>query len=616
MEIKMPIKENEMKALLEKANSLPLRPGVYVMKNAAGTVIYVGKSRKLKNRVSQYFQNSEKNAKTAGMVRSVKDFDYYVCDTEIEALSLENTLIKQYSPKYNIRLKDAKSYPYIKLTDELYPRLVMTRKRGETGKYFGPYSGTSTVFSVINTLSAVLGLPTCKRKFSRDIGKERPCLYYQMNKCCGVCTGKIEADEYLEKIKYATDVLRGHTKEVKASLTEQMYAHAEAERFEAAARCRDTIAALDRLGQKQKVVAPSDTEHDVIGLYHDDLCSCISVFFIRDGAVSDKQEFVYGADRIVDEQNISAFICELYQIREYIPKSILLSFDLEDEDRDTISAYLSERAGRRVAVRTAERGDNKALCDMVRDNAEEKAKAYKNEAEKDDRILTRLAELLSLETYPERIEAYDISNLGREHITAGMIVTDGTKFKKNDYRSFKITSVTDSTDDYASMREALSRRLDHLEDESGSFSELPDLILLDGGKGHVSVVRELLREKDLDISVFGMVKDDFHKTRALCTDTEEISIAKENALFVFIYKIQEEVHRFTVSKMDSAKRKTLTKSSLTKIDGIGDAKAKMLLKHFGGIGAIKTASENEIAAVKGISAKDAAKIKEYFNNKD
>ena len=612
----MPIKESEMKALLEKANSLPLRPGVYIMKNAAGTVIYVGKSRKLKNRVSQYFQNSEKNAKTAGMVRAVKDFDYYVCDTEIEALSLENTLIKQYSPKYNIRLKDAKSYPYIKLTDEDYPRLVMTRKRGEGGRYFGPYSGTSTVFSVINTLSASFGLPTCKRKFPKDIGKERPCLYYQMKKCCGVCTGLVDKEEYLEKIKHATDVLRGQTRDVKIKLTEQMYEHAEAERFEAAARCRDTIAALDRLGQKQKVVAPADTEHDVIGLYHDDLCSCISVFFIREGAVSDKEEFVYGADRIVDEQSISAFICELYNIREYIPRSILLSFELEEEEREAISAYLSERAGRKVTVRTAERGDNKKLCDMVRDNAEEKAKAYKSAAEKDEKVLSRLAELLSLETYPERIEAYDISNLGKEHITAGMIVTDGTSFKKSDYRSFKINSVTNSTDDYASMREAISRRLDHLDDESGSFAELPDLILLDGGKGHVSVVRELLRERGIDIAVFGMVKDDYHKTRALCTDTEEISIAKENALFVFIYKIQEEVHRFTVSKMDSAKRKTLTRSSLTKIEGIGDVKAKLLLKHFGGIGAIKTATESDIAAVKGISQRDAARIKEFFNDKD
>jgi excinuclease ABC subunit C len=251
---------------------------------------------------------------------------------------------------------------------------------------------------------------------------------------------------------------------------------------------------------------------------------------------------------------------------------------------------------------------------MVRDNAAEKAKVYRAENEKDEKVLLRLAELLELEVYPERIEAYDISNLGHEHITAGMIVTDGTKFKKSDYRSFKIGSVTDGTDDYQSMREALSRRLAHLDDENGSFSELPDLILLDGGKGHVSVVRELLRELNIDIPVFGMVKDDYHKTRALCTDSEEISIAKENAIFVFIYKIQEEVHRFTVSRMDSAKRKTLTKSSLTKIEGIGDAKAKALLKHFGGIGKLKAASGEEISAVKGIGKNDAKRIFEYFNS--
>ena len=603
-----------IKALLEKANTLPLRPGVYIMKNAAGSVIYVGKSRKLKSRVSQYFQNSEKNVKTANMVRQVRDFDYYVCDTEIEALSLENTLIKQYSPKYNIRLKDAKSYPYIKITDEEYPRLVMTRKRqNDGGKYFGPYSGTSTVFSVINTLSAVLGLPTCTRKFPKDIGKERPCLYYQLKKCCGVCTGNVTGEEYAEKIKFASDVLRGNTATVKNELTEKMYDAAENERFEAAAKYRDILAALDRLGQKQKVVAAPGTEHDIIALYNDDVCSCISVFYIRDGAVSDKTEYVFGADRIVDEKNITAFICELYRVREYIPKSILLSFDLEDEDRELLSEYLSGLAERKINIRTPERGEMKTLCDMVRDNASERAKNYRNEAEKDEKILLRLAELLKLETYPERIEAYDISNLGHEHITAGMIVTDGTKFKRSDYRSFKIKTVTDGTDDYQSMRETLARRFSHLDDSEGSFSEIPDLILLDGGRGHVSVVRELMDELGIDVPVFGMVKDDFHKTRALCTDTEEISIAKENALFVFIYKIQEEVHRFTVSKMSSAKSKTLTKSSLTKISGIGDAKAKILLKAFGGYTGVKNATFDQLKSIKGISERDARAVADYFN---
>ena len=609
----MAIKESENKTLLEKANTLPLRPGVYIMKNASGSVIYVGKSRKLKNRVSQYFQNSEKNIKTANMVRQVKDFDYYVCDTEIEALSLENTLIKQYSPKYNIRLKDAKSYPYIKITDGAYPKLVMTRKRqSDGGKYFGPYSGTSTVYSVINTLSAVLGLPTCSRHFPKDIGKERPCLYYQMKKCCGVCTGKVTEDEYREKIKFASDVLRGNTASVKRELNEKMLDAAENERFEAAAKYRDTLAALDRLGQRQKVVAAPGTEHDIIALYNDDICSCISIFYIRDGAVSDKSEYVFGKDRIIDESNIASFICELYRVREYIPKSILLSFGIEDEESQLISEYLGSLAGHRVTVRTPERGDLKTLCDMVRDNAAEKAKSYRNEAEKDEKVLLRLAEILGLEVYPERIEAYDISNLSHEHITAGMIVSEGGKFKRSDYRSFKIKTVTEGTDDYQSMREALSRRFAHLDDEEGSFSVLPDLILLDGGRGHVSVVKELLTELGIDVPVFGMVKDDFHKTRALCTECEEISIAKENALFVFIYELQEEVHRFTVSKMSRAKSKTLTKSTLTKIKGIGDAKAKALLKAFGGYSGVKNASLDELVSVKGISRADAENIIDYF----
>ena len=609
----MAIKESENKILLQKANALPLRPGVYIMKNAAGSVIYVGKSRKLKNRVSQYFQNSEKNIKTANMVCQVKDFDYYVCDTEIEALSLENTLIKQYSPKYNIRLKDAKSYPYIKISDGEYPRLIMTRKReNDKGKYFGPYSGTSTVYSVINALSAVLGLPTCKRSFPKDIGKERPCLYYQLKKCCGVCTGQISSEEYAEKIRFASDVLRGNTALVKRSLEEKMLEAAEEERFEAAAKYRDTLSALNRLGQKQKVVASPDAEHDVIALYTDDVCSCISVFYIRDGAVSDKSEFVFGKDRIVDESNIAAFICELYRVREYIPKSILLSFNLDEDEGELITSYLSSLAGRKVNLRTPERGDMKTLCDMVRDNASEKAREYRESAEKDEKVLLRLMEILGLEFYPERIEAYDISNLGHEHITAGMIVCEDGKLKRSDYRSFKIKSVTEGTDDYASMREALSRRFAHLEDEEGSFSNLPDLILLDGGRGHVSVVKELLREMGIEVPVFGMVKDDFHKTRALCTEDEEISIARENSLFVFIYKLQEEVHRFTVSKMSQAKSKTLTKSSLTKIKGIGDAKAKALLKALGGYTAVKGADIETLVAVRGIRPADAENIVEYF----
>lgn len=612
----MPTREEERRALLDKANSLPLTPGVYIMKDRDGRVIYVGKSRKLKNRVSQYFQNGEKNIKTSRMVASVRDFEYFLCDTEMEALTLENTLIKQHNPKYNIRLKDAKSYPYIKITDEAYPRLIMTRKRErDRGRYFGPYSGVSTVFSVLDTLRTVLALPTCNRRFPRDIGKERPCLYYQMGRCCGPCTGKVTEEAYAATISLAADILRGHTGEVKRRLTEEMYAHAEAERYEAAARCRDTIAALERLRQKQTVVAAPDTEQDVIGFFADEVAACVSVFYIRGGAVTDKEDFLAGGERILDEETLGAFICEHYRVREYIPKQILLSFELEAEELEGLSRFLSELAGHKVTLRTPERGSNHTLCELARSNAAEKARQYRLQAEKDEGALVRLAELLELPTYPARIEAYDISNLGTEHLTAGMIVCEDGKFSKGDYRYFKIKSVEGTTDDYASMREALERRLEHLSDGEGSFARLPDLILLDGGRGHVGVVRELMEEKGLDIPVFGMVKDDFHKTRALCTEDGEISIARENAVFVLVYRIQEEVHRFTVSRMDAAKRKTLTHSSLTRIKGIGDAKAKALLAAFGGIAGVKNAAEEELAAVKGISKADAKAIQEYFDSK-
>ncbi len=605
------------RALLEKANSLPLCPGVYIMKDKDDRVIYVGKSRKLKNRVSQYFQNSEKNLKTARMVASVRDFAYYLCDTEIEALTLENTLIKQHAPKYNVKLKDAKSYPYIKITDGPYPRLVMTRKRErDKGKYFGPYSGTATVYAVLDTLNRVLALPTCRRRFPRDIGRERPCLYYQMGRCCGPCTGKLSEEEFAAIMAPAADILRGNTAEVKRHITEQMYAHAEAEQFEAAARDRDTLAALDRLRQKQTVVASPDTEQDVIGYFGDEVAACVSVFYIRGGAVIDKDDHLAGGERILDEETLGAFICEHYRIREQIPRRILLSFSLDPEETEGLSEYLSTLAGHKVTLHTPERGQGKTLCDLVRANAAERVRQHRLDAERDESALARLAELLELPGYPSRIEAYDISNLGAEHLTAGMIVCEEGKFNRADYRTFKIKSLSGTPDDYASMYEAIDRRLSHLSDDGGSFAGLPDLILLDGGRGHVSTIRALMEERGLDIPVFGMVKDDFHKTRALCTEDGEISIARESAVFLLVYRIQEEVHRFTVSRMDAAKRKTLTHSSLTRIKGIGDAKAKALLSAFGGLAGVKAATEAELAAAKGITKADAHNIYTYFHGTD
>lgn len=612
----MSVNGDRLKRLLEKANELPLCPGVYIMKNGSGKVIYVGKSRKLKNRVSQYFQNSSKNIKTSRMVSLVDNFDYIVCNTEIEALTLENTLIKQYSPKYNIKLKDAKSYPYIKITNEEYPRIIFTRTRlNDKAKYFGPYSGTATVFSVLSLLNKSLGIPSCKRKFPRDIGKERPCIYKQMKQCCGVCAGDVSVEEYNALIKSATEILRGNTAKARKAIESEMLKYAEAENFEAAIRCRNTINALGKLAEKQKVVSSSSDNHDVFGLFVSDVCTAISVLNVREGVLVNKSDYVFGNDRVVDDSSLGSFLCDYYRGKDDIPKEVLLSFELDCEERDLVEEYLKSLLEVNVDVRTPERGDKKALAGIAVNNAEQAANRYVSESEKSDGLLASLAEALGLEVLPSRIEAYDISNLGSEHKTAGMIVLEDGKLKKSDYRSFTIKTV-EGTDDYASMQEALKRRFEHIEDESGSFSNLPDLVLLDGGKTHVACIRKALSEMGIEVPVFGMVKDEYHKTRSLCDEENEISIAADKELFVFIYKIQEEIHRFTVSKMTAAKLKTLKTSSLEKIKGIGEKKAKAILLKFGTLDAVKNASVEELALVKGVSIKDAESVYTHFHHSE
>ena len=606
-------KQERMERLLEKANSLPLCPGVYIMKNAQGKVIYVGKSRKLKNRVAQYFQKSEKNLKTARMVSLVEDFDYFVCRTEIEALSLENSLIKRYTPKYNIRLKDAKSYPYIKVTQEEYPRILFTRTRlNDKAKYYGPYTGTATVFSVLTLLHKNFGIPSCKRRFPRDIGKERPCIYYQMKQCCGLCTGEVSRDEYEEMIRAATELLKGNTAKVRHELEEKMLIYSEREQYEAAIRCRNTIRALESLSEKQKVVSSPDDNRDIFGLFVGELASSVSVLNVRDGVVMNKSDFVFGRDKLLNDSALGSFLCEYYRGKGDIPREIYLSFLLDEEEKSLIEEYLLSSASVRAELRVPERGDKKALCDSAVGNAEQAVLQYINESERSDSTLASLAALLGLEALPCRIEVYDISNLGAEHKTAGMIVCENGKLRRSDYRSFSIKSI-EGTDDYACMQEALARRFSHLSDEDGSFAELPDLILLDGGKGHVSSVKETLSQMGIDVAVFGMVKDDFHKTRALCNESEEINIARNQAVFVFLYKLQEEVHRYTVSRMTSAKLKTLKTSSLEKIKGIGEKKAKKLLLAFESLEKLREAELAELQEIKGISEADARAVYDYFH---
>ncbi len=597
--------------LREKAASLPLSPGVYIMKDSSGKVIYVGKSRALKNRVSQYFHEAgSHSAKTEMMTSQIHDFDYILCDTEIEALTLENSLIKLYHPRYNIKLKDDKSYPYLKATvaDE-FPRFLLTRKReSEKAKYFGPYTSTVTVYGIISALQKTFGLPSCRRSFPKDRGRVKNCVYRQLG-CIAPCDPEVSSEKYREAFMEAVSFLSGNYESIITALTEKMEYAAENLAFEAAAAYRDRIRAVQKLEEKQKVVASPDTERDIIAWHVGDPVSAICVFYIRHGKLIDTELFYFSGGEILDSAAVVSFILELYTRREYIPKEINPADILAEEDATVLASLLTEKAGYKVTVRTPFKGETRRLCDMARENAAARSLEYAKSSEKSEKSLVRLAALCGLETVPERIEAFDISNFGDEAITAGMVVYENAKPKKSDYRLFSIKSTT-HRDDYTSMREAVSRHAAHLSDEG---AKIPDLILIDGGENHRNIAAEALAEAGYpQIPVFGMVKDEYHKTRALVGEGGEISIAAEQAVYTLIYNIQEEVHRFTISKMSNKKRKTQKVSTLEDIPGIGKARAKALLAHFGGLAGIKNASEADLQAIRGVTPEIAKNITEYF----
>ena len=598
--------------LRDKANSLPQTPGVYIMKNSEGSVIYVGKSKKLKNRVTSYFTGNSHTYKTAKMVSLVTDFDYIVCKTEIEALTLENVLIKKHSPKYNIKLKDAKSYPYIKVTAEEYPKLFVTReRRGDKARYYGPYQSAQGAHAALDAVMKIFTLATCKRSFPKDIGKERPCIYRDMGRCIAPCTGRVDSTEYRSLVRCAESVLDGNVKETKSLLTLEMNDAAEKMEFERAAVLRDSILALDRLSEKQKVVADTRVNRDVFSLYTSETEGVLAMLSIRGGALVNKNEFILSLSELTSPEDAVSLIVSYYDNAGGIPREIMLDFPITDEDAELLSEYLSISTKYKVAVKMPERGDGRAICDMARKNAEESARQYRLEGEREDKNLRRLATLLALPELPLRIEAYDISNIGNESITASMVVYEGGKLKKSDYRIFNIKT-TSGADDYASMREVMERRLNHIGDGSPSLGEMPDLILLDGGDAHVGTVRPILERMQLEIPLFGMVKDDFHKTRAITDGDREISIAYEAGVYAFIYKLQEEAHRFAVKSSQGAKIKTMTRSSLEKIEGIGPKKAKALLAAMP-LGEIKQSTPDRLAQIKGIGERDAENIYKYYH---
>ncbi len=599
--------------LREKANALPPSAGVYLMKNAEGEVIYVGKSRKLPQRVASYFTGNDHPVKTARMVAAVADFDTILCDSEIEALGLENTLIKKYAPKYNVKLKDAKSYPYIAVTAGEYPRILVTRERTQDGSlYFGPYSGTSDAYANLDTVKRLFSLPTCRRRFPEEIGRERPCIYKQMGRCMAPCTGDVSAKEFKEAIGAAVSVLSGETREAERALRAEMARAAEEERFEAAARARDAILALGKLGEKQKVLADGGVFADAWGLFEGDPTGALSVLSVREGKLVRKNDFTFGATEILTPETATAFLTDHYVRGADIPREVLLGFPATDGMCASLSDFLSTMRGKRVYVKHAQRGEKKALCDMAARNADEAARKETARAARDEETLVSLASLLALEVLPSRIEVYDISNIGKEYTTAGMIVYEDGALKRSAYRTFRIK--TAENDDYGAMKEALTRRFSHKEDEA--FGRMPDLILLDGGQTHVGVGREALREAGLVIPLFGLVKDEHHKTRALCTDEETVGIAHERSVYAFLYKLQEEVHRHALRATMGAKGRTMKHSSLESISGVGRERARRLLTYFGTLKKIKEASVDELCAVRGMTKPAARAVYSHYHSKE
>lgn len=593
-------------------------PGVYLMKNANGKIIYVGKSKCLKNRVSSYFHSSGLNIKTQKLVSNIYDFEIIVTRTESEALVLENELIKRHNPKYNIKLKDAKTYPYIKLSVENgYPYLSMSRRRADLkAKYFGPYTSSYGVNDIIKTVQKIFKIPDCNKKFAFCKKISRPCLSYHLDNCLAPCTGNIPPDDYADSIKEIECFLKGDCKGAVSMLEEKMLTASENLQFEDAAKYRDSISNLKKLGQKQAVVSATKNEDDVFGYVETQTLSCVTVLKVRAGIVSDKDCIFLSPDEINDSEALCDLVLRYYDNFDLIPRNIFLSFDIGIEAEKDLSQTLSTLSGHSVIVHHTERGDKKALCDIAKNNSKEAINTRCAILSDTQETLINIAKLLSLEVVPERIESYDVSNSGETSIYCGMIVLENGKFKKSDYRAFSIKDLN-GQNDYEAMRSAIERRLCHINAEDDvSMNILPDLILLDGGQGHVGTIKELMKNMNFDIPVFGMVKDEHHKTRTLTDGEREISIAKNQQLFNFFYKIQEEVHRYTFGKMDSSRRKNVKTMALLEIEGIGEAKAKALLKHFGSVSEIKNASLEDLAEIPGISENVAKNIIEYFESQE
>ena len=588
--------------LKDKALSLPYAPGVYIMRNIDDKVIYVGKAKKLKNRVSQYFQDTASHSpKTRIMVSHIHHFDVIVAASEFEALVLECSLIKRYSPKYNILLKDDKGYPYLRLNmKEIYPKITLVSRIAEDGaEYFGPYGARAVTHDVMEAINQTLKLPTCSRQFPRDVGKDRPCLNYHMNQCAGWCQESMSCVEYRLRMEQARQLLLGNYKQVASEIKEQMLSAAENLDFELAANLRDRLKAVETLGVKQLVTAGTLADTDVIGYAQTETKACFTVLHFSGGNLLDKD---YEILSVPDDKTeaVSSLLKQYYLSRGLAPKRLLLPFEIEDGE--LFAELLLQRFGRKPKLHIPQRGDNLRLIELANTNAREEAERVTDKEERVNATLVLLGKMLSIDP-PKRIESYDISNISGTDIVASMVVFQDGKPKKSEYKKFKLEGL-ENQDDYASMHQILKRRFTRYQAGDKGFDSAPDLLLIDGGINHAGVAVNALQELGLEFPVFGMVKDDRHRTRALVTPQgQEIRIDNNQAIFSLIGNIQEETHRFAITYHRQLRSKRLRYSELDNIAGIGPKRKQELLKQFKSLTAIGAASLQELER---ILPKDAA----------
>ena len=595
----------------EQLKKLPAEPGVYLMKDQFNNIIYVGKAISLKNRVRQYFQSSKNHSsKVKSMVKNIKSFEYIITDSELEALILECNLIKQYRPKYNVLLRDDKTYPYIKVTtNEDYPRVLKVRRvLKDKAKYFGPYTNLTAVNDTLEIIRNTYPIRTCNIDIDKAIKNNmRPCLNMHIKKCVGPCTGNVSKEEYNEMIEDIIMFLSGKEETLIEILKEKMNKCAMEFNFEEAAIYRDKIRSLEEMMQKQKIDATSsDLNQDVIAMAraHDE--ACVQVFFVRNGKIVGREHFILVG--VMDSSRASilgSFVKQFYMEQEYIPRELIIEDEIEDSF--ILEEWLSTKKGQKVTIRVPQKGEKKNLVDMVRKNAMEYLEKFsdmnKRKYEKSSGALEQLKDLLGLEEAPKRIESFDISNIqGVDSIGSMVVFTDGKKDKK-EYRRYKIKTVI-GPNDYDSMAEIVERRL--------KYGDLPNLILLDGGKGQVSSVQKVLDKYGVEIPLWGMYKDDKHRTKGLISQEKEIELDKTTNLYRFVASIQEEVHNFAISYHRSLRNKSLTKSVLDDIQGIGEKRKKALLAHFKDIDVIKEASVEELASVEGMNTASAESVYNFF----